>query len=308
MESLKILNLSHCHGLTNTSNFTVCPNLEDLILEDCIHLVKVHESIGELKKLVSLNLQGCKNLKNLPREIHCLTSLVKLNISGCSKLDLSAEEEKMKSLTVHQANGMAISRTSTPFWVDSWSFLFKPFVLNPRKSPKSICCSLATLPASLVTLRLANCNLSNEDLARSLGSLSLLQDLDLSMNPIPSLPESIKFLTNLKSLSLDGCERIQSLPELPMSLGSLDLNYCRSLEMVTNLPNLCTYLDLRSIGCVNLVEAKHMFKLEPIGNIGLEIIENLGLADHLVSMGSHQVTFFNHLARKAKESPIQVLF
>ncbi|GFY94660.1 disease resistance protein [Actinidia rufa] len=293
LKSLKILNLSHCHGLTNTPNFTVFPNLEDLTLEDCVHLVKVHESIGELKKIVSLNMKGCKNLKKLPSEIQCLTSLRTLNMSGCSKLDLSAD-------------GIMINRTGTTHGVESGSWLFKPFVLKPRKNPESLYFSLATLPRSLVTLSLAQCNVSSDGLARSLGSLSLLQDLNLSMNPISSLPESIKYLTMLKSLKLDSCKRLQSLPELPNSLTMLNAGYCSSLQMVSSPPNLFTSLELDMSGCEKLVEVQGIFTLMPIGNVNPEIIKNLALdLVKLESMGNLNLKFFNHMTRVINNGQVQ---
>ncbi|XP_059654363.1 disease resistance protein RUN1-like [Cornus florida] len=49
LKSLKILNFSHSHDLIETPDFSNVPNLESLILEDCITLIKAHESIGELK-------------------------------------------------------------------------------------------------------------------------------------------------------------------------------------------------------------------------------------------------------------------
>ncbi|THG19832.1 hypothetical protein TEA_017659 [Camellia sinensis var. sinensis] len=120
---------------------------------------------------------------------------------------------------------------------------------------------------------------------KSLGSLSVLQDLNLSENPISSLPESIKGLNVLQALKLSGCTRLQSLPELPMSLVMLNIEGCSSLGMVTNLPNLLRSLFLFSRNCEKLVEVQGMFKLEPIGNAGAEMINKLGLVD-LESMGS----------------------
>ncbi|KAB2611984.1 TMV resistance protein N-like [Pyrus ussuriensis x Pyrus communis] len=83
---LKILNLSHSHGLRTTPNFSGLPNLERLILEHCINLVEVDESVGFLEKLLVLNLGGCKNLMKLP----ILRSVRDLDLSGCSKLVLGA--------------------------------------------------------------------------------------------------------------------------------------------------------------------------------------------------------------------------
>ncbi|KAL4355227.1 hypothetical protein GQ457_06G002400 [Hibiscus cannabinus] len=84
--NLKILNLNHSHGLLKTPNFSG-PSLEKLMLKDCIKLVEVDESIGELKMLTFLNLKDCKSLGKLPRTIGSLVSLEELILSGCSTLD-----------------------------------------------------------------------------------------------------------------------------------------------------------------------------------------------------------------------------
>ncbi|VVA23741.1 PREDICTED: TMV resistance N [Prunus dulcis] len=44
LPSLKILDLSHSHGLINTDDFSFCPNIEKLILADCTGLIDLHES------------------------------------------------------------------------------------------------------------------------------------------------------------------------------------------------------------------------------------------------------------------------
>ncbi|THG12083.1 hypothetical protein TEA_027175 [Camellia sinensis var. sinensis] len=141
---------------------------------------------------------------------------------------------------------------------------------------------------------------------KSLGSLSVLQDLNLSENPISSLPESIKGLNVLQSLRLSRCTRLQSLPELPMSLEMLNIDGCSSLGMVTNLPNLLRSLILDSSDCEKLVEVQGMFKLEPIGNAGAEMINKLGLVD-LESMGSLEVELLNNMTFTRKKGPLQVL-
>ncbi|CAL5340869.1 unnamed protein product [Camellia sinensis] len=305
---LKFLNLSHSYGLTNTPNFTGLPNLENLILKDCINLVEVHESIGKLGRLVFLNLKGCKNLEKLPSKIGHLKSLEKLILSGCSKLDQLPELGKMKYLTVLHADGTAINRIATTTSEDkSWSSLFWSWVLKPRKSTESIYFPLASLPGSLVSLSLSNCNLSNDDLMKSLGSLSVLQDLNLSENPISSLPENIKGLNMLQSLRLSRCTRLQSLPELPMSLEMLNIDGCSLLGMVTNLPNLLRSLILDSSDCEKLVEVQGMFKLEPIGNAGAEMINKLGLVD-LESMGSLEVELANNMTCTRKKGALQGLY
>lgn len=89
---LRILNLSHSHGLTKCPDFEALPNLERLILKDCINLIKVHDSIMGLRRLRLLNLKGCIKLRKLPGKIRRLESLEKLDLSGCSNLN---EPEKL---------------------------------------------------------------------------------------------------------------------------------------------------------------------------------------------------------------------
>ncbi|XP_057500342.1 disease resistance protein RPV1-like [Actinidia eriantha] len=86
LRSLKILDLGYSYGLTNSPDFSKLPNLERLILKYCINLIGVHESIGELRRLVLLNLKGCKNLRKLPKKVFHLESL-ELILSGCSRLE-----------------------------------------------------------------------------------------------------------------------------------------------------------------------------------------------------------------------------
>ncbi|PSS24525.1 TMV resistance protein like [Actinidia chinensis var. chinensis] len=309
LRSLKILNLSRSHCLVNSPDFSHLPNLEKLKLKDCVNLVGVHESIGELERLVLLNLRGCKNLRKLPSEIVNLKSLEKLILSDCSMLDkLPPELGKMESLKVLHADGINQLSLNTgevkPWHEHVWSWISRP-----KRSPECICFSLTSLPRSLLSLNLANCNLSGDGIPKDLGTLSSLQSLNLSGNPICSLPGSLKGLTKLWDLVLDYCTMLQSLPELPMSLAGLSLNECRSLEMVANIPKLFYSLNLDMVGCEKLVEVKGLFKLEPIGNIDLEMINNLSLTE-LDSMGMLEVELFSNLAgRIIKRAPtLQVLY
>ncbi|KAJ7961680.1 Disease resistance protein (TIR-NBS-LRR class) [Quillaja saponaria] len=111
LEGLKILNLSHCHFLTQTPDFLELPNLEKLILKDCPNLSAVHESIGCLNGLVLVNLRDCKCLGNLPRSIYKLKAVKTLILSGCSKIDRLEEDlEQMESLTTLIADNTGIKQ------------------------------------------------------------------------------------------------------------------------------------------------------------------------------------------------------
>ncbi|CAJ2634981.1 unnamed protein product [Trifolium pratense] len=109
MYKLKILNLSHSKYLTSTPDFSKLPNLEKLIMEDCPHLSEVHQSIGDLSKLLLINLKDCTSLSNLPEKINQLTSLTTLILSGCSKIDRLEEGiVQMESLTTLAINDTGV--------------------------------------------------------------------------------------------------------------------------------------------------------------------------------------------------------
>ncbi|CAL5329911.1 unnamed protein product [Camellia sinensis] len=304
---LKFLNLGYSHSLTRTPDFSGLPSLERLVLKYCVSLVKVHESIGGLEKLVCLNLRGCKSLGKLPREIGGLKSLEKLILSGCSNLEsLPVELEKLESLTALHAHKTAIIQSClTSRKRDSWPFLFWSMASKPSKNMNL---PLLSLPCTLVKLRISECNLSDESIPRDFSGLSSLLELDLSLNPISSLPESIRNLTMLKSLYLDTCRSLQSLPELPSSLKEIILIDCKSLERMTMLPRLLKSLDLMLInGCNKLIKVDGLFKLEPLGNLDAKIIKKLGLVD-LESLGSIEVELCNNLTFTREKGPLQGLF
>ncbi|KAG5535870.1 hypothetical protein RHGRI_023592 [Rhododendron griersonianum] len=207
-KTLKILDLSHSQELTKTPDFSGVPNLEELILEDCVNLVKIHESIEKLEGLILLNLEDCKNLKNLPRNICMLKSLKTLIISGCSNLDWwPTEGQKIGSLKVLHTYGVRVKQSASEV-VKSWQGIIRSRTSKPRKSPDI---SSFQLPRSLVKLSLAGSNLFNDDFPLDFSNMPLPEYLDLSANNICSLPESVRGLTGLRKLLVDSCKRLTSL-------------------------------------------------------------------------------------------------
>ncbi|XVF30468.1 hypothetical protein REPUB_Repub16aG0060500 [Reevesia pubescens] len=197
LTNLKILNLNHSHGLLKTPNFSRLPSLEKLMLNDCIKLIEVDQSIGELKTLAFLYLKDCKSLRKLPRTIGSLISLEELILSGCSRLDdLPRELQNMKSLRVLNLDETAIYQ----------SRLWLPWLSLKRS--KELGFVWASLPCSLVKLSLESCRLSNNLMPDDLSSLPSLKSLNLSKNPFQSLPRSISSLTKLDELLLTSCTEL----------------------------------------------------------------------------------------------------
>ncbi|XP_059628661.1 TMV resistance protein N-like isoform X2 [Cornus florida] len=323
LTKLKVMNLSHSHRLSRTPDFTVVPNLDTLILEDCTSLVEVHPSIGVLKRLVFLSIKDCKNLKrfsngihleslqtfilsgclklencpeilgdmvclselyldrtaikelpssiehltsltlmdlseckyltSLPRTICRLSCLKTLTLSGCSKLEELPEDlGNIKSLeefhasktaikqlpsSINHLEGLKVLSLSGCKGTISQSFFSSWFL--PRKREDSMCLVLPSLTGlySLTELDLSDCNLSQEGIPSDLGSLSSLKELNLSRNNFVSLPATISHLSQLESLELVGCKRLEALPMLPSCIATLLADDCHSL---ISIGDLCT--------------------------------------------------------------------
>ncbi|XVE90482.1 hypothetical protein DITRI_Ditri20bG0081300 [Diplodiscus trichospermus] len=285
LPNLKILNLSHSHGLLRTPIFSGLPSLEKLMLKDCIKLIEVDQSIGELKKLTFLSLKNCKNLMKLPRTIGLLLSLEVLILSSCSRLDdIPWELHNIKSLRELNLDETAIHQLKS--WI-SWL---------PLKRSKELSFFWASLPSNLVKLSLENCKLSDNAMPSDLSGLPLLKCLNLSRNPLHNLPESIKSLTKLEELQLISCTKLQVIPKLPVLSDFAEVQMESTpltTVVLTSLP--CLFSSKRCVifGCERLIEVQEVFKLEPIENIEAEELKSLF---NMQSVDNNiQVQLYNYL-------------
>ena len=291
---MEVLNLSNSKYLTKSPNFSRAPHLKTLVLKGCSSLVKVHESIGRLGRLVLLNLEGCKNLRNLPNSISNLKSLETLNLSSCLKLDELPEElGNMTALSEFFADKTAIKKLPSSFGLlknlkivslsgckgqssKSWLSHFSSWI-----SPKSSN-AINLLPASfsslcsLRKLNLSDCNLSEGGIPIDLGCLSSLQELELSRNNFHTLPHCISQLPKLSTLWLNHCASLQSILELPTSLTILHAYGCTSMEKLSILSNMKSSPYLFLTHCHRLVEIQGLDSLESTPTIHMEGCYNLG--------------------------------
>ncbi|KAH0744861.1 hypothetical protein KY290_032854 [Solanum tuberosum] len=191
---LKYMNLSHSQKLIRTPGFSVMPNLERLVLEECTSLVQINFSIGDLGKLVLLNLKNCRNLKTLPKRIR-LEKLEILVLSGCSKLRTFPEiEEKMNRLAELYLGATALSELSAS--VENLSGVEElrcthtaiqtiPSSMSLLKNLKHLslrgCNALSSQNlsglCSLIMLDLSDCNISDGGILSTLGFLPSLEGL-----------------------------------------------------------------------------------------------------------------------------------
>ncbi|KAL4374468.1 hypothetical protein AHAS_Ahas05G0184800 [Arachis hypogaea] len=187
---LKLVSFSSCEHLKEIPDFSMVPNLESLSLDNCRSLIKVHESVGTLDKLVTLNLLFCSNLKMFPSRF-MLKSLHTLLLTGCSKLKKFPEiVGNMEHLEEILLQGTAI-----------------------------------------------------KELPQSIEYLSGLKSLFLeSCQSLEHLPSSLQKLQNLTILDLSGCSKLQKIPKLPLNTRYIDLSNCRSLTSFPTLSSISNFI------------------------------------------------------------------
>ncbi|KAK2967725.1 hypothetical protein RJ640_028456 [Escallonia rubra] len=250
---LKFIDLTHSQKLIGTPDFSEIPNLQILVLQECISLKQVHESIAFHKNLVLLDMGGCKKLRSLPDKIQ-LVSLEKLNLSNCIRLDKFPDiQGDMNSLS--------------ELYLDETGIEELPSSIERLKNLGTLdlsrCRCLRSLPSSIFSLRslrsldLSGCELLLKfpDIQRDMDSL---YDLSLDGTGIEELPSSIERLKNLKTLDLSRCRSLRSVPSSIFSLRSLEFLDLSGCELLLKLPDIqrdmdsLTYLSLDETGIEEL--------------------------------------------------------
>ncbi|XP_040994135.1 disease resistance protein RPV1-like [Juglans microcarpa x Juglans regia] len=258
-------------NLCKSPCFSQVPHLEILVLEGCINLIELHDSVRYLEGLVLLNLKGCKNLRNLPKGISKLESLKTLNLSGCLQLEKLPENlgnmialkelfiggtaiKQLPSSLIFLMNwkGLSLSECEEKFsgsWLSRFSSQLSPRSLNRRTLLRASVSGFGTLGK----LALRDCNLSEDKIPLDLGGFSSLQGLDLSENNFRILPDSISGLSKLQSLHLQQNKSLYSISGLPAKIETLSASGCSSLETLSfSSSSELAVLYLRE--CYNLVD------------------------------------------------------
>ncbi|KAL4597993.1 hypothetical protein ACB092_11G028500 [Castanea dentata] len=237
-DSLKFIQLKKSLKLIETLNFNKIPNLEKLVLEDCINLRSLHPSIGVCKQLSILNLKGCKNLRSLPIKFE-MESLEILILSGCSNLKRNPEfGENMESVSRLYLDGTAITKLPT-----SIRNLTSLASLNVKD-----CRNLISLPSTVFNMKwLKNLNLSRcSKLLENLVTEKSVEEVDVSGTATGLMPYYNALFQTLKKLSF-GQFKQRSLNCMGLlstslsglcSLTRLDLSYCN----LNAIPNDICYL------------------------------------------------------------------
>ncbi|CAI8608373.1 unnamed protein product [Vicia faba] len=229
-ENLLVINLSDCYQLAAIPDLSGCLKLEKIIMENCINLKRIHESIGSLTTLRNLNLRRCKIITELPSDVSGLKHLEILVVSSCTNLKVLPENIGiLKSLKTLEADGTAIVKLPES-------------IFRLTKLERLVLDSCSYLG------RLPNC----------IGKLCSLQELSLNQSGLQELPESIGSLKNLEKLSLNWCASLTQLPDSIGNLVSLTelLAYNSGVKELPSTIGSLSYLRTLSVG-----NSKHLCKL-----------------------------------------------
>ncbi|RXH85464.1 hypothetical protein DVH24_009285 [Malus domestica] len=138
---------------------------------------------------------------------------------------------------------------------------------------------------SLTGLDLDNCNLQEGDIPDDIGCLSLLEALRLSRNNFVSLTESIRHLSKLSHLDLEGCKSLKKLPPLPSNRGlRVKLDDCTFLRRFSGAFNLYD----TSVSCWNCIA------LVPDEDLINRILKSVIQGSKIVIPGSEIPKWFNN--------------
>ncbi|KAM7252910.1 hypothetical protein ACFE04_025528 [Oxalis oulophora] len=163
--------------------------------------------------------------------------------------------------------------------------------LLPGQKPKSLGFTLPPSLSGLLSLKelnLSDCNLFDESLPSDLVRISTLKKLNLSRNHFITLPNGISQLSQLQSLELEYCKKLEGVPELPSSIEDLRTFNCWSLKALSTPldVSVAKHREFMLNNCFELVrnnEEQH---------VTLRILKT-----HLLSLLRHRLLslFYNYL-------------
>ncbi|XP_021826138.1 protein SUPPRESSOR OF npr1-1, CONSTITUTIVE 1-like [Prunus avium] len=264
-QNLKILNLSYSLVLTKSPDFSKLPNLEELILEGCKSLSKVHSSIGDLGRLSLVNLEDCQNLRAIPdlptnlKGLHCLfpkipsswhTPICTQLLSSPLVTEPASKSHFYEEIYMSQPEGFKVAGKEN--W-DLWQGQLSNDELKLQDGDKVLIeiivedyydsrdVKVKKTGVSLVWDKFMNENMINYHLCayERRPYQNLVNDDDIMYvendNHITKSPDFSKF-PNLEKLILKGCVNLSKVHSSTGDLGRLTLVNLEGCRMLEDLP------------------------------------------------------------------------
>jgi Leucine-rich repeat (LRR) protein len=231
-------------------------------------LLRVPESIGQLRYLEKIDLSGCRDLQTLPPSLGNLANLNYMNLNGCFRLENLPDSFGNLSRLQHLSlAGCSIS--SIPFGN----------IMMLDSLDLSNCRRLEALPPQVTDQRpLKELNLKHTNLTElpiAIGNLSHLEILKLQCPLLEMLPSSLGKLTSLEELTLHFCEKLRRLPESVGELAhltTLTIHYAQIEYLPVDVMRLNNLEILKVTGC-------------PLLEVPFCSVEKVGLLDSSIDKG-----------------------
>ncbi|KAG0554037.1 hypothetical protein KC19_12G058600 [Ceratodon purpureus] len=242
MADLRILRVPQCKSLRECPGVGELYALELLSLVGCGKLEKL-PCLGRLTKLRGLLIFGCKSIRAVPG-LNDLVSLELFAARGCSKLvilpDL-ARLIKLRSLRVEECPVQKVPGLDSLL---SLTTMYASFGKLSGELP---------VLSKLSALKLVYINGWNGPIWASILSLLMLEELELSVCKGDDVVPDLKDLERLRHVRLEDCE-YKNLLGLSNStaLKYLFLNGCEKLERLPEFGGLTRLIWLEIVGCPNL--------------------------------------------------------
>ncbi|KDP26905.1 hypothetical protein JCGZ_18063 [Jatropha curcas] len=304
LKMLKVIDLSYSVDLIKTIDFKEAPNAEKLYLEGCTRLYEVHQSIGILKRLVSLNLRDCKSLARLPNSICDLKSLRFFNLQGCSKLEklperlgemtgleklngtdqvegivldsCEQEDEHLSAKSFMKMKRLGLLKLKNLHFSEGLEYLSNKLrYLDWDRYPfKSLPSNFQ--PDKLVELHMRCSNIQH--LWKGIKPLKMLKVIDLSYSVNLIKIMDFREVPNLEKLNLEGCTRLYEVDESIGVLNRLTIMNLKDCKGLVRIPN--SICDLKSLKVLILQGCSKLDKLpERLGDMAsLEKLNIGGIA------------------------------
>ncbi|KAM1006978.1 hypothetical protein FF1_003621 [Malus domestica] len=250
--NLEVINLQCSYYLTEVPNLSGSPKIVHINLYFCERLVEIPGCFQHLHKLTYLNLGLCKCLKYLP-ELPENIEFLNLFGSGIQELLESVWSRDLKKLPSNRCK----VKVSDCFNLCSCFSLGEFYELPTDISELNLefCMRIVSLPTNICKLKyLEKLNLSRcpnlENFPEILEPMEHLKSLNLSGTAVKELHSSIEFLPALKTIDLEDCKRLSSIPKSICKLKSLeqlDLNGCSALYEFPQILEPMEHLNFLSL-------------------------------------------------------------
>ncbi|CAK9168128.1 unnamed protein product [Ilex paraguariensis] len=108
----------------------------------------------------------------------------------------------------------------------------------------------------------------------------------------------------MKKVDLSQCPRLQQIQWPSVVVEKLNVTWCISLKTITLLSLLDTARRITSCGNGSLCYVQRCYKIEDVGNVDLQVINNIGFFN-LDSMANVDLTIVNRFQLSRMKRPAQ---